>query len=387
MSTEPPGRRPRGLRGLRKPAKKKGAAAPPPAESTDGAEIPEPSTENNNSSIISAALYRDGHRVSTHDTLADAFRQQRATADTLAWIGLHRPTPSELVTLASEFDLHPLAVEDALEAHQRPKLERYGGTLFVVLRAARYLDDPEEVDFGELHVFVGRDFVITVRHGGAPDVSAVRRRMEDTPELLKRGPEAVLYAILDAVVDGYAPVVAGVQNDIDEIETEVFGGDPRVSRRIYELSREVVEFQRATRPLNTMLESLTAGFEKYAIDAELRRYLRDVADHVLHTTERVDGFRQALQDILTVNATLVNQQQNAEMRALAEAGFEQNEEIKKISSWAAILFAPTLVGTIYGMNFENMPELGWAFGYPFAILLMGVVCVSLYFVFKRRDWL
>ncbi|MFE0191178.1 magnesium and cobalt transport protein CorA [Streptomyces sp. NPDC058989] len=387
MSTEPPGRRPRGLRGLRKPAKKKGAAAPPPAESADGAEIPEPSTENNNSSIISAALYRDGHRVSTHDTLADAFRQQRATADTLAWIGLHRPTPSELVTLASEFDLHPLAVEDALEAHQRPKLERYGGTLFVVLRAARYLDDPEEVDFGELHVFVGRDFVITVRHGGAPDVSAVRRRMEDTPELLKRGPEAVLYAILDAVVDGYAPVVAGVQNDIDEIETEVFGGDPRVSRRIYELSREVVEFQRATRPLNTMLESLTAGFEKYAIDAELRRYLRDVADHVLHTTERVDGFRQALQDILTVNATLVNQQQNAEMRALAEAGFEQNEEIKKISSWAAILFAPTLVGTIYGMNFENMPELGWAFGYPFAILLMGVVCVSLYFVFKRRDWL
>lgn len=129
------------------------------------------------------------------------------------------------------------------------------------------------------------------------------------------------------------------------------------------------------------------GFEKYAIDAELRRYLRDVADHVLHTTDRVDGFRQALQDILTVNATLVNQQQNAEMRALAEAGFEQNEEIKKISSWAAILFAPTLVGTIYGMNFERMPELGWAFGYPFAILLMGVVCVSLYFVFKRRDWL
>ncbi|MFG2286564.1 magnesium/cobalt transporter CorA [Streptomyces sp. NPDC048595] len=386
MSTEPPARRPRGLRGLRKPAKKKGTAAPPPPEPVDGAETPEPSAEST-SSIISAALYRDGHRVSTHDTLADAFRQQRTTADTLAWIGLHRPTPSELVTLASEFDLHPLAVEDALEAHQRPKLERYGGTLFVVLRAARYLDDAEEVDFGELHVFVGRDFVITVRHGGAPDLSAVRRRMEDAPELLKRGPEAVLYAILDAVVDGYVPVVAGVQNDIDEIETEVFGGDPRVSRRIYELSREVVEFQRATRPLNTMLESLTAGFEKYAIDAELRRYLRDVADHVLHTTDRVDGFRQALQDILTVNATLVNQQQNAEMRALAEAGFEQNEEIKKISSWAAILFAPTLVGTIYGMNFEDMPELHWAFGYPFAIVLMAVVCTSLYIIFKRRDWL
>ncbi|MGP8298500.1 magnesium/cobalt transporter CorA [Streptomyces inhibens] len=382
MSPEPPGRR---LRGLRKPAKKR-PAGPPPAETSGHSDAPEPPAEST-SSVISAALYRDGQRVSTHDTLADAFRQQRDASGTLAWIGLHRPTPAELVTLASEFDLHPLAVEDALEAHQRPKLERYGGTLFVVLRAARYLDDREVVDFGELHVFVGRDFVITVRHGGAPDLSAVRHRMEDAPELLKRGPEAVLYAILDAVVDGYAPVVAGVQNDIDEIETEVFGGDPRASRRIYELSREVVEFQRATRPLNDMLESLTAGFEKYAIDEELRRYLRDVADHVLHTTDRVDSFRQALQDILTVNATLVNQQQNAEMRALAEAGFEQNEEIKKISSWAAILFAPTLVGTIYGMNFQNMPELHWGFGYPFAIGLMAVVCVSLYFVFKRRDWL
>jgi magnesium transporter len=388
MTPNPPDRRPRGLRalrGLRKPAKKR--PAPPPADTApDRPVTPEPVADTTGS-VINATLYRDGRRVSTHDTLADTFQQLRATPDTLAWIGLHRPTPSELVTLASEFDLHQLAVEDALEAHQRPKLERYGGTLFVVLRAARYLDDAEEVDFGELHVFVGRDFVITVRHGGAPDLSAVRRRMEATPELLKRGPEAVLYAILDAVVDDYAPVVAGVQNDIDEIETEVFGGDPRVSRRIYELSREVVEFQRATRPLNGMLENLTAGFEKYAIDEELRRYLRDVADHALHTTDRVDGFRQALQDILTVNATLVNQQQNAEMRALAEAGFEQNEEIKKISSWAAILFAPTLVGTIYGMNFDSMPELHWSFGYPFAIVLMAVVCTSLYVIFKRRDWL
>ncbi|WP_336052796.1 magnesium and cobalt transport protein CorA [Streptomyces sp. CA2R101] len=386
MGSEPPGRRPRGLRGLRKPAKKR-PAGPSPAGPTDDSDAAGGAPAEAAGSIINAVLYRDGRRVSTHDTLAEAFRQQRAASGTLAWIGLHRPSRDELLALATEFDLHPLAVEDALEAHQRPKLERYGGTLFVVLRAARYLDDPEEVDFGELHVFVGRDFVLTVRHGGAPDLSAVRARMEDTPELLKRGPEAVLYAILDAVVDGYAPVVAGVQNDIDEIETEVFGGDPRVSRRIYELSREVVEFQRATRPLNGMLEGLTAGFEKYAIDEELRRYLRDVADHALHTTDRVDGFRQALQDILAVNATLVNQQQNAEMRALAEAGFEQNEEIKKISSWAAILFAPTLVGTIYGMNFARMPELHWAFGYPFAIVLMAIVCTSLYFVFKRRDWL
>ncbi|KOU28890.1 magnesium and cobalt transport protein CorA, partial [Streptomyces sp. WM6368] len=257
----------------------------------------------------------------------------------------------------------------------------------VVLRAARYLDAQEEVDFAELHIFVGPDFLITVRHGDAPDLSAVRRRMEANPDLLSLGPEAALYAILDAVVDGYAPVVEGVQTDIDEIETEVFRGDPAVSRRIYELSREMVEFQRATRPLVGMLHGLMAGFAKYGTDEELQRYLRDVADHVTHTSERVDGFRQALTDILTVNSTLVSQQQNAEMRALAEAGFEQNEEIKKISAWAAILFAPTLVGTIYGMNFETMPELHWAAGYPFAVLLMAVVCVSLYVIFKKRDWL
>ncbi|MGW3286112.1 magnesium and cobalt transport protein CorA [Streptomyces sp. NPDC001002] len=360
---------------------------PPEADPSPAPAEPAPQDPAEVDSIVQAALYRDGVRVSAPDSLADTFRELREQPSGMAWIGLARPTEGELLSLAAEFDLHPLAVEDAMEAHQRPKLERYGDTLFVVLRAARYLDALEEVDFGELHVFVGPDFVITVRHGAAPDLSAVRQRMEETPELLKLGPEAVLYAILDAVVDGYAPVVSGVQNDIDEIETEVFRGDPAVSRRIYELSREMVEFQRATRPLVGMLHGLIAGFSKYDTDEELQRYLRDVADHVTHTSERVDVFRQALSDILTVNATLVTQQQNAEMRALAEAGFEQNEEIKKISSWAAILFAPTLVGTIYGMNFEDMPELGWSFGYPFAIGLMGVVCVSLYVIFKRRDWL
>ncbi|WP_052743162.1 magnesium and cobalt transport protein CorA [Streptomyces mangrovisoli] len=338
-------------------------------------------------SVVNSALYRDGIRVSTPTGLAETYRELREQPSGMAWIGLARPTESELLSLAAEFDLHPLAVEDAMEAHQRPKLERYGDTLFVVLRAARYLDAVEEVDFGELHVFVGPDFVITVRHGAAPGLSGVRSRMEATPDLLKLGPEAVLYAILDAVVDGYAPVVAGVQNDVDEIETEVFRGDPDVSRRIYELSREMVEFQRATRPLVGMLHGLIAGFSKYGTDDELQRYLRDVADHVTHISERVDGFRQALSDILTVNATLVSQQQNTEMRALAEAGFEQNEEVKKISSWAAILFAPTLVGTIYGMNFQHMPELSWRFGYPFAIGLMAIVCVTLYLVFKKRDWL
>ncbi|MET8677854.1 magnesium and cobalt transport protein CorA [Streptomyces sp. NPDC004647] len=385
-------RRPRPLLSPRKhawlrPTSARPGAPSPPATAPAGADSAPETAAGDESSVVHAALYHDGRRISTPATLADTFRQLRDQQDGMAWIGLFKPTEAELVSLAEEFDLHPLALEDALEAHQRPKLERYGDTLFVVLRAARYLDDPEDIDFGELHVFVGADFVITVRHGAAPDLSAVRRRMEETPELLRLGPEAVLYAILDAVVDGYVPVVAGVQNDVDEIETEVFRGDPEVSRRIYELAREMVEFQRATRPLVGMLNGLMAGFAKYRTDEELQRYLRDVADHVTHTSERVDGFRQALADILTVNGTLVTQQQNAEMRALAEAGFEQNEEIKKISAWAAILFAPTLVGTIYGMNFEHMPELHWTFGYPFAITLMAVVCVGLYFIFKHRDWL
>ncbi|MFE2146583.1 magnesium and cobalt transport protein CorA [Streptomyces sp. NPDC059456] len=377
----PSGKRP----GWRRPTPP--PATPPAAPPAGPRPAPAPAAPADHRSVIDSAVYRDGRRVASPATLAETFRRLREQPDGMAWIGLHRPTEPELHSLAAEFNLHELAVEDALEAHQRPKLERYGDTLFVVLRAARYLDAPEEVEFGELHVFVGPDFLITVRHGAAPDLSAVRRRMEQSPELLSLGPEAALYAILDAVVDGYAPVVAGVQNDMDEIETEVFRGDPEVSRRIYELSREMVEFQRATRPLVGMLHALMAGFAKYGTDEELQRYLRDVADHVTHTSERVDGFRQALTDILTVNATLVSQQQNAEMRALAEAGFEQNEEIKKISSWAAILFAPTLVGTIYGMNFETMPELHWAAGYPFAILLMAVVCTSLYVIFKKRDWL
>lgn len=229
------------------------APPPRPAAPHEAPPAPDPAEVV---SVVQSALYRDGVRVSTPGSLAETFRELREQPDGMAWIGLARPTAAELHSLAAEFDLHPLAVEDAMEAHQRPKLERYGETLFVVLSAARYLDAAEEVDFGELHVFVGPDFVITVRHGAAPDLSAVRRRMESSPELLRLGPEAVLYAILDSVVDGYVPVVFGVQNDVDEIETEVFRGDPAVSRRIYELSREMVEFQRATRPLVGMLHSL-----------------------------------------------------------------------------------------------------------------------------------
>jgi magnesium transporter len=337
-------------------------------------------------SMVDAGLYVEGRRIESPATIAATVAKLRATPGALAWIGLFRPTDAQFRPVAEEFGLHEVAVEDAIVAHQRPKLERYGDTLFVVLRAATYLDREEEVEFGEIHVFVGPNFVLTVRHSRTPDLAVVRHRMEGSQELLALGPEAVLYAIFDSVVDGYAPVVAGLDKDIDEIEAQVFRGDPGVSRRIYELSGEVIEFQRSTRPLHGMLDALVAGFEKYGTNEELQRLLRDVADHATTVSERVAGFRQALSDILTVNATLVSQAQNEEVRRLTEASIAQNEEVKRISAWAAIIFAPTLIGTIYGMNFD-MPELHWALGYPFALLLMLVISVGLWLIFRKRGWL
>jgi magnesium transporter len=360
--------------------------SPEPAPEVSMEARPEDVASPVEQSVVDAAIYVDGVRAGSPTTVADTAQALRETHAGMAWIGLFRPTEAQLRPVAEEFGLHEVAVEDAVVAHQRPKLERYGDMLFVVLRAATYLDDVEEVEFGEIHVFLGPAFVVTVRHSRTPDLGAVRRRMEGDPELLALGPEAVLYAILDSVVDGYAPVVAGLQKDIEEIEGQVFRGDPTVSRRIYELSGEVIEFQRSTRPLHAMLEALVAGFEKYGTHEELQRYLRDVADHATTVIERVAGFRQSLTDILAVNATLVSQAQNEEVKRLTEASIAQNEEVKRISSWAAIIFAPTLIGTVYGMNFD-MPELGWAFGYPFALALMAIVSVGLWLIFRRRGWL
>jgi magnesium transporter len=358
------------------------------ADRDDGLSAPEvPPKESRGSPLVDSAIYVNGERVASPDSLPATFESLRQHPDGMAWIGLYRPEEQEVQSLASEFQLHPLAVEDAIHAHQRPKIERHDETLFVVLRPARYLDDTEEVEFGEIHVFVGPRFVITVRHSEAPEFGSVRHRLESEPEILRRGPEAVLYALLDKVVDGYYPVVAGVHHDIDEIEVEVFSGDPKVSRRIYELSREVADFQRATRPLIDVTTALRAGFAKYHVGEELQDLLRDVEDHLIQIIERVDEFRLILRDMLTVNATLVAQRQNEEMRSLAEAANGQNEEVKKISAWAAILFAPTLIGTIYGMNFIHIPELDWIFGYPFALALMGLTCIGLYTLFKRRRWL
>jgi magnesium transporter len=338
-------------------------------------------------SIVDSAIYVDGDRVSSPEGLPDTYRELHELSNAMAWIGLYRPDREDLTSVAHEFALHELAVEDAILAHQRPKLERYDDILFVVLRAARYLDEREEVEFGEVHLFVGSDFVVTVRHSEAPDLAAVRRRLESNPDLLRLGPEAVLYAVMDRVVDGYLPVVTGLANDIDEIETEVFDSDPDVSRRIYQLTREVIEFQRAAEPLRRVFSALAAGFEKYRTDEELRRYLRDVEDHIISVVEQLHSFRELLRDMLTVNATLVAQDQNEEMRRLSVAGHAQNEEVKRISAWAAILFAPTVVGGIYGMNFDVMPELHWSFGYPMALVLMLAVSVTLFLAFKHRGWL
>jgi magnesium transporter len=343
-------------------------------------------------SLIDNVIYTDGKRAVTPGSPGQAcecLRQFPDAEHSFCWIGLLRPSEAEIQSIATEFSLHPLAVEDAIQAHQRPKLERYGETLFVVLRPARYVDPVEVVEIGEVHLFLGPNFVISLRHAEEPHLSEVRHRLEECPDLLGKGPHAVLYAALDQVVDDYSPVLAGLQNDIDEIEVQVFDGDPHASRRIYQLTREVIEFQRAVAPLADLLSSLQTMVKNQSgeADLELQRLLRDVADHVTQVAERTEAFRQLLTNILTVNATLVAQRQNEEMTRLTEASYHQGEQTKRISSWAAILFTPTLIAGIYGMNFTHMPELAWRFGYPLAVGLMLLLALLLYVVFKRRGWL
>ena len=339
------------------------------------------------STIVDAALYKNGKRVMTKQTLRETYQALRTDSGAIAWIDIYKPEQREIESLAQEFELHDLLLEDIIQAHQRPKIERYGATLFVVLHAARYIDKEEEVEFGELHVLAGPDYVVTFRHGDAPDLSTVRSRLELSPELLAFGPEAILYAITDKVVDEYLPVTSGLEVDIEQIEYQVFSGDPSVSRRIYKLSGEVADFQRAVRPLKRILFDLQAGFSKYKVNEELQSYLRDVEDHLVEVSENADVFSASLKDILTVNATLITQRQMEEMRILNEAGAEENVAMKKISAWAAIIFAPSLVGSIYGMNFDVMPELHWAFGYPFALGLMAAVAVALYIIFRIKKWI
>ncbi len=332
--------------------------------------------------VVDSAVYVDGVRRLGVAGLDDTYEVTRSTGG-VAWIGLYRPTREELESVAAEFSLHHLAVEDALKGHQRSKFERYGDTLFLALRTARYIDETETVEFGELHVFVGPQFVVTVRHAESPDLALVRTRLENDPTLLAKGPEAILYAVLDEAVDEYEPVIAGLENDIDEIEDQLFGSSDEheaLTRRIYDLSSEVIGFQRAVQPLVGIVEALQRGGEKYGVDLDLSHHLGDVLDHAARAGERADVFRTLLDRALQAQSTLIT-------RRMTEVSVEQNEQIKRITSWAAILFAPTLVGTVYGMNFRYMPELDWTWGYPFAIGLMFLLGLGLYLAFKRRNWL
>jgi len=330
--------------------------------------------------IVDTAVYVKGVRQAEVSTATEAAARVKESG--FAWVGLLRPSEEELVEVASAFGVHSLAVEDAMTGHQRSKLERYGENLAVVVRAARYIEATETVEFGEIHIFVGEDAIVTVRLTEQPDLARLRSRLEDDADLLALGPRAVLYAVLDEVVDSFGPVDAGLENDIDEIEDQIFDekSGSGVSRRIYELHREVIGFQRAVQPLVGILDELRSLTAQDDTDIELRRLFRDVHDHVIRVSDRVDNFRALLDNALTTHLALVAHRQT-------EASYAQNEQTKKISAWAAILFAPSLVGTIYGMNFKHMPELGWEYGYPVALGTMVVLGGILYALFKQAKWI
>lgn len=324
--------------------------------------------------IVDCAHYRDGERQ--HDG-ALPLEEAAALCDGdsergFVWVGLKEPSAEELDRVGKAFDLHELALEDARSAHQRPKLEDYDDSLFIVLRTARYDDAREEVDFGEIHLFVGTGYVIAVRHGKASELGPARAHLEERPELMETGAGAVVWAIIDKVVDDYAPVVAGIDNDIEEVEEEIFGSRSDSTQRIYFLKREVIEFHRAVRPLLAPLEGLEYGAQP-AVGDELRRYFRDIHDHTRRIDEQVAGQRELLTSILEANLALL--------------GVKQNEVIRGISAWAAIIAVPTFLASIWGMNFQHMPELAESWGYPAALVLMAVAVASLYRFFKRIGWL
>ena len=326
--------------------------------------------------IVDCAVYDSGVRREGCLRLEDALDAARSSADTFVWIGLREPSEDEFASVSREFELHPLAVEDAVHAHQRPKLETYGPTLFIVLKAARYVDPEEIVNLTEIMLFLGEGFLITVRHGDSQILGDVRGRLEADPARLKAGPLGVLHAILDRVVDDYAVVLRGLNTDIEEIERQVFSDERRNhAERIYRLKVEVLEFRQAVVGLDDPLDDLATGKVAQVCKAEtsLRDYFRDVHDHLLRVAERIEAIDNLLSSALTAN--------------LAQVGVRQNEDMRKISAWVAIVAMPTMIAGIYGMNFEHMPELGWVLGYPFALTVMAACCMGLYLLFRRRGWL
>jgi magnesium transporter len=322
--------------------------------------------------IVDCAVYEQGRRragaLDLHEALQGCRREEA-----FAWIGLYEPTEDEFDSVRREFGLHELAVEDAINAHQRPKLEVYGDTLFLVLKTARYVDSEEIVQHGEILVFLGDGFVITVRHGEGTALHDVRERVEAKPDLLRCGPGVVLHAIVYRDVDDYVPAIEGLRQDIEEVEADVFSPERGSSaRRIYLLKREVLEFTRATAPLVEPVAALAQG--RYALVHEnVQAYFRDVQDHLVRIDEQLEGFRDLLTSVLTAN--------------LSQVTVQQNEDVRKISAVVAIIAVPTMIAGVYGMNFDNMPELSWRYGYPLVLGVMAAVCLALFRYFKRVGWL
>ncbi|NDU76581.1 magnesium/cobalt transporter CorA [Actinomadura sp. DSM 109109] len=322
--------------------------------------------------IVDKAIYAGGKRHDIEGDISDAFDLAREDGDCFLWIGLFEPDEDEFELVKDELNLHPLAAEDAVSAHQRPKMERYDDTLFVVLKTLAYVDETSDIEVGEIMVFLGRDFVVTVRHGAGNPLGPVRRRLEDAPDLLAHGATAVLYAVCDEVVDRYGVVAHEVEVDIIGLERAVFDPNARdVTAEIYSLKREVLEFRGAEDPLVPVLQEIVKG--RVAECGSTREYFRDVLDHLLRVDGQVDAHNELLNSVLTAHLALL--------------GKRQNEDMRKISAWAAIIAVPTAIAGIYGMNFDHMPELHWTFGYPLVIGVMAVVCVLLFRRLRRSGWL
>ncbi|WP_329283453.1 magnesium/cobalt transporter CorA [Streptomyces sp. NBC_01451] len=333
--------------------------------------------------IVDCAIYRDGRRTEKPADFSDALDECRAddVGDSFVWVGLHEPTEKEFEQVTREFGLHPLAVEDALKAHQRPKLEVYDDSLFMVLKPVGYEPNADIVSSGEIMVFIGDSFVVTVRHGEEAPLAAVRHRLEAEPEMLRHGPTAVLYTIADAVVDHYVEVADELGTDLEELEAEVFspsdGGSRHTASRIYTFKRQILEFRRATGPLAAPLGRLSGtglfGTRVPFVHEKAEPFFRDVSDHLTRVNESVEGLDRLVSDVLSAH--------------LAQMSVRQNDDMRKISAFAAMAAFPTMVAGIYGMNFDHMPELRWVWSYPALIAAMAVVEVLLYRMFKRRGWL
>jgi len=329
--------------------------------------------------VVDCAVYVDGVRLEGRWNHRDAIAEVRRREEGFVWIGLHEPDAEQITDIAEVFGLHPLAVEDAVHAHQRPKIERYDDMLFSVFKTVRYVAHAspttanEIVESGELMVFTGRDFVVTVRHGQHSGLRRVRRLLESQPEHLALGPSTVLHAVADHIVDAYLDVSVAVEGDLDIMETEVFAPYSQVgAEQIYLMKREVLEMRRAITPLVTPMRRLTEGWSPL-VHQEVRSYFRDVDDHLATVAERVASFDELL-------TTLVD-------AVLAKITLQQNNDMRKITAYAALLAVPTMLAGIYGMNFDYMPELHWTYGYPAVLLAIALICTVLWRTFRRNRWL